>query len=612
MKRCHYDVKFIFLSIPDNPYHKKMRLLFRFKHWSILSICMLSYFYTSSIIAQNQALESDEITAFKTALQQLSFSDAVEEYYKYRVADSTKAATVVAYLRTNFISSEDENEVAETYITMASWQKKNDSLQSSLTSLDIAIEKLQPLNNKPLLFEAHNKKGAYLFENGENEAALENFLTAFQIAKETNNIKDQLSASNNIILIKIQANDNLGAIDLYLENLRRIKISGDAALENKKFPMYLGLTKAYINLEKYQEASQYANEGLELSKQKNVVAYQAYFTTFLGEIASNNGKYEEANTSFKRAKELIDEAGGNKVLDIFLKLYLGKNFAAQNKHKKAVKVFLEGEQLLQKNEVDFLSIQELYVGLAKSYLALENIEQSSKYFEKAYEIDAKNDKTRAVINSRIMQDELGKLKEQITDLKTRSQQTKYYYAIGIGLLIFVIIGLIVYYKKQQKKNKKLFQKLMLALEDKRLQDKNALKETLESTEKNTVSKTTKTPEIDETTAEILQKLEEFEATEMFLSNESTLVEVAKKLQTNTTYLSKVINTHKEKSFTAYLTDLRVDYAIERLSQDRKFRSYTIGAIAQEIGFKRSESFSKAFKVKTGLYPSYFIKELEKQ
>ncbi|PTX61129.1 AraC-like DNA-binding protein [Kordia periserrulae] len=589
-----------------------MSLLFRFKHWSILTICMLFYFFISSAVAQNQTSKVDEITAFKTALQQLSFNDVVEEYYKYRVVDSTKAATVIAYLRTNFINSDDENEVAETYITMASWQKKNDSLQSSLTSLNIAIEKLQSLDNKPLLFEAHNKKGVYLFENGENEVALENFLTAFQIARETNNIKDELSASNNIILIKIQAYDNLGAIDLYLENLKRIKASGDVALENKKFPIYLGLTKAYINLEKYQEASQYAHEGFELSKQKNIVAYQAYFTTFLGEIASNNGNYTEASASFKRAKELIDEAGGDKVLDIFLKLYLGKNFAAQNKHQEAIKVFLEGEQLLQKNEVDFLSIQELYVGLAKSYLALENIEQSSKYFEKAYEIDVKNDKTRAVINSRIMQDELGKLKEQITDLRTRSQQTKYYYAFGIGLLILVIIGLIMYYKKQQRNNKKLFQKLMLALEDKRLQEKNAVNTTIEDIAKSSVGDASKAPEIDETTAEILQKLEEFEANEMFLSNESTLVEVAKKLQTNTTYLSKVINTYKEKSFTAYLTDLRVDYAIERLSKDRKFRSYTIGAIAQEIGFKRSESFSKAFKIKTGLYPSYFIKELEKQ
>ena len=32
----------------------------------------------------------------------------------------------------------------------------------------------------------------------------------------------------------------------------------------------------------------------------------------------------------------------------------------------------------------------------------------------------------------------------------------------------------------------------------------------------------------------------------------------------------------------------------------------------EIGFNNTESFSKAFYRKTGIYPSYFIKEIEKQ
>ena len=36
---------------------------------------------------------------------------------------------------------------------------------------------------------------------------------------------------------------------------------------------------------------------------------------------------------------------------------------------------------------------------------------------------------------------------------------------------------------------------------------------------------------------------------------------------------------------------------------------TIEAIATEIGYKSTEPFSKAFKSKTGLYPSYFIKQL---
>lgn len=77
-------------------------------------------------------------------------------------------------------------------------------------------------------------------------------------------------------------------------------------------------------------------------------------------------------------------------------------------------------------------------------------------------------------------------------------------------------------------------------------------------------------------------------------------------------MSKLVNAHKGKSFTAYITDLRVNYAIRRLKEDKKFRSYTIDSIARDIGFNRSESFSRAFKNKTGLYPSYYIKRLDSQ
>jgi len=39
--------------------------------------------------------------------------------------------------------------------------------------------------------------------------------------------------------------------------------------------------------------------------------------------------------------------------------------------------------------------------------------------------------------------------------------------------------------------------------------------------------------------------------------------------------------------------------------------YTIKALASESGFNTTEAFSKSFYKKTGIYPSYFIKELKK-
>ncbi|NRA06511.1 MAG: helix-turn-helix domain-containing protein, partial [Nitrosopumilus sp.] len=62
----------------------------------------------------------------------------------------------------------------------------------------------------------------------------------------------------------------------------------------------------------------------------------------------------------------------------------------------------------------------------------------------------------------------------------------------------------------------------------------------------------------------------------------------------------------------YINDLRIKYAIEKLKTSETFRKYTLQSIANEVGFKKAESFSRAFQKNTGLTPKYFMKELDKK
>jgi len=70
-----------------------------------------------------------------------------------------------------------------------------------------------------------------------------------------------------------------------------------------------------------------------------------------------------------------------------------------------------------------------------------------------------------------------------------------------------------------------------------------------------------------------------------------------------TYLFKVINLNKDKNFTTYIHDLRIEYMFQELKDNEKLRKYTIRAIAVECGFTNAESFSKAFYKKYEIYPS---------
>ncbi len=86
--------------------------------------------------------------------------------------------------------------------------------------------------------------------------------------------------------------------------------------------------------------------------------------------------------------------------------------------------------------------------------------------------------------------------------------------------------------------------------------------------------------------------------------------LAKKIKTNSRYLSEIINTYKGKNFATYLNDLRIDYAINRLVNDRKFRSYKLPFIAEELGYNNEQAFTLAFKKRTGTPLSIYLKEIE--
>ncbi|HDZ04569.1 MAG TPA: AraC family transcriptional regulator [Maribacter sp.] len=57
--------------------------------------------------------------------------------------------------------------------------------------------------------------------------------------------------------------------------------------------------------------------------------------------------------------------------------------------------------------------------------------------------------------------------------------------------------------------------------------------------------------------------------------------------------------------------LRINSIINELKTNKQLRSYSVKAIAEEIGYKSADSSSKYFKKNTGLSPSSYIKKFNK-
>lgn len=112
-----------------------------------------------------------------------------------------------------------------------------------------------------------------------------------------------------------------------------------------------------------------------------------------------------------------------------------------------------------------------------------------------------------------------------------------------------------------------------------------------------------------TEEEILERLERFEKSTLYLDKQLRIADLAKYLKTNTRYLSVILNEKKNKSFNSYVNQLRVAYIIDKLHNEPIYLSYKISYLAKESGFASQSSFSSSFKEVTGMPPSAYIKTI---
>jgi AraC-like DNA-binding protein len=96
---------------------------------------------------------------------------------------------------------------------------------------------------------------------------------------------------------------------------------------------------------------------------------------------------------------------------------------------------------------------------------------------------------------------------------------------------------------------------------------------------------------------------------LYLDSGLTLESVAKHLQLSASYLSRIINTELEISFTDYLNRHRIEEAKAYLDNP-EFSRYTIVAIGLEAGFNSKSTFFYVFKKVTGKTPLAYQREMK--
>lgn len=550
--------------------------------------------YWIPIILFLLAFQSNAQSINKSQLYSKSY-DILIEMYGINVSDTAYAKQIAnAYLK-KAKDEEDSIKIANGYQIIANVSK----YPSTIKYLDSSISYSSNSKNinYPTVF--HLLKSQYFFRYNEYERSLKSAISAYNNATLKNNLKQQISALHQINLVNELWGDYRKVLEteFFIEKLIRKNKKEELFFEQSLFALE-GIGKCYARLKKPDSAIIYFRKGItETLKKKDTLNYYS-FVSRTGMALSIKGKYKQALDSLFKGD--TNRSSFNKNYLPYFYYYVGKSFYNLGEIDKGVTYFKKIDSVYEINHILSPELPNVYDKLISYYKSQNNEELQVKYLYKLIQVERIIGVKRSQIIDKTNKDyHIPKILQEkekiITDLNIQNKNTA---RLNWWILFFLFISVIslFYYVNRQRKFKKRFKNLINQQEVKKTKNEkdNSIKSGISIT----------------IIEDILGQLDLFEKKKDYLKSNISLNEMAKRFGTNSTYLSKVINLKKDKNFSQYINDLRIDYSIEQFESNPKFRKYTIKAISGECGFKNAESFSKAFYKKWGIYPSYYLKQLD--
>ena len=515
------------------------------------------------------------------------------------------------------------------------YQLKGDSIKSkqlykqSFVYLDKVPASIEKTKHQSYLL-AYG--GLAEWKRGNFSNALELYLKGKKLSVQVDDIAQIIKFNTNISLI----NGNIQNYKLAISSARESELLLDQfkksfteeQYENNKSNIYLGLGNYYADyywLDKsktnkldsaaffYKKAIMYSNELLN-----NKIRAQAGITNVY-QLQNKNSFAEKSylNLLFTIKENKLDE----QYYDVCYNV--GRFYFQLKKYDKSIVYFSKVDSLNSKHNYNTDVFVNTNYYLSKIYEIKDDPENAVKYSEIYLDNFEKNEFKKidesAEVNS--VFEKLNLKKEMIETKKRFGKEVLIKKWLSNGLLLLFVAMTILLIKNIIDKNKvKLkFDHLMEEFSNKvkekdsesiRIEGVIAIEKQSEKTDEKIVEKQSIAISMDEAKErQILSMLKTLEEKKFYLRAEFNQQEVAKKLKTNTTYLSYVVNKKFEKSFSDYVNELKINYAINEMIMNPIYRKYSTQAIAESVGFKNAISFTKSFHKRTGVTPVQFIKRI---
>jgi AraC-like DNA-binding protein len=352
-----------------------------------------------------------------------------------------------------------------------------------------------------------------------------------------------------------------------------------------------------LHKKEYKEAQKIIQKSNTSSFLQKGIANKKRFLLIRSEVNIGLGKFAFNTSNLEQLKALI--SADDKYFEIQVWNVIARNYFYQRDYSKAIESALEAQKLLvQMNNIYLL--ETTTETLVLSYLALNKEQEykllNTKLLTIQNEIENKEEEAINTVYNLINSEYFKNYA-----LKKSAFKNKLYLSIGFFILSLFVFGLFVYKKYLYKKR---LTEIVSYLEFPNNTILNKSEEVDPVHKKNTIPA--------ETEQLILNKLKKFETTKKFTNKDISLAVLAGQFETNTKYLSEIINRHYHINFNTYINTLRINYIVEKLKNEPNFCNYKISYLAEICGFSSHSSFATVFKSIIGISPIIFIDLLKNE
>ncbi|MET0759851.1 MAG: helix-turn-helix domain-containing protein [Flavobacterium sp.] len=584
-------------------------------------IYFLLLFITNTIFSQNKTVLSDsEYIILQDKVRSLINSNIDSAFI---FADKMERSN--NYVHKAFASG------AKSYL----FQRKGDSIQSKkfyrqafnfLDKVSMSREKTK-LNSYLLNFG-----GLIDWKNSAFSEALDKYQ---QGKKLSQSIEDQIQVvkfNNNIALINGEVGNYKLAISASKESDRitdgiEYLYSEDQFIRNKSninfnlgsfYETYYVRNKSKKNL--LDSAEYYYKKSINFSK--NLIINKVVAQKNLGNIYYLKNDFGDAEILYQSMLMTTKENGMTSEY-CNVNYNLGDLYFTLKKYNKALVFFQKVDSIYISSKINHLEYTNSNYYQAKIYDIYKNQEKalmhSKIYLDNFEKNESKLNEETLEVNSK-----LGNLnlKKEMDDVQKEYKNKVLLKKIASVFFAVLFVCLLVFLIKSAKEKKKTNEKINALIEEYKdnldksnkslndlLKENNIAEEVANSEYKKTIN-TINIDEIKEN--EIVEKLKNLENKFYYINSDFTQQLVAKKIKTNTTYLSYVVNKRFGKTFSEYSNELKINYAINEMISNPTYRKYSTQAIAESVGFKNAVSFTKSFSKRTGVTPVQFTKRLESE